>query len=158
MTQSPLNCLHAIVRLLCVFSHMPFGNFLFHGTITKGQAQKQHYMLGLLFMASSEIALFSGVPSIELGDIAEIRAGHGTDTFNKIVKQARESSGRPDAVPRVDDVNCARGFAFSLIFRDDTPPLDLVAEDGNVRNLWVDALSHLVVTIRSLGQQKEYEL
>ena len=36
--------------------------------------------------------------------------------------------------------------------------LHLVAEDRETRDTWVDALTHLVVTIKSLGQQQEYEL
>ena len=45
-----------------------------------------------------------------------------------------------------------------MVFKDDTPPLDLVANDRMSKENWVNVLSHLVATIRSLGEQKEYEL
>ena len=50
--------------------------------------------------------------------------------------------------------------AFSLIFAPESNlhELDLVAEDLDVRNLWVDGISHLVLTLRSISDQKEYEL
>ena len=59
-----------------------------------------------------------------IGDIAEVRIGHSTDTFNKLVKQVNEG------LPKLDGINCARDFCFSIIFKDDTPPLDLVAHDS----------------------------
>jgi len=89
---------------------------------------------------------------IDLCDIAEVRIGHSTDTFNKLVKQVNEG------LPKLDGINCARDFCFSIIFKDDTPPLDLVAHDSADRDIWVDVVSHLVVTMKSLGQQKEYEI
>ena len=61
---------------------------------------------------------------IDLCDIAEVRIGHSTDTFNKLVKQVNEG------LPKLDGINCARDFCFSIIFKDDTPPLDLVAHDS----------------------------
>ena len=36
--------------------------------------------------------------------------------------------------------------------------MDLVAEDGTTRDMWVESLTHLVATVKSLGQQKEYEM
>eukprot|EP00090_Calanus_glacialis_P018621 TRINITY_DN2888_c0_g1_i14.p1 TRINITY_DN2888_c0_g1~~TRINITY_DN2888_c0_g1_i14.p1 ORF type:complete len:706 (-),score=250.49 TRINITY_DN2888_c0_g1_i14:266-2272(-) len=36
--------------------------------------------------------------------------------------------------------------------------LDLVAEDKQTRDAWVDAIKHLVVTLKSLSHQKEYEM
>ena len=49
---------------------------------------------------------------------------------------------------------------FSLIFSPESgmPVLDLVAEDKETRDAWVDALRHLIVTLKSLSHQKEYEL
>ena len=90
--------------------------------------------------------------AIDLGDIAEVRFGYSTDCFNKLVKEADSSE------PELDGINCARDFCFSIIFKDDTPPLDLVAQDSIERDLWVDVLNHLVVTMKNLGQQKEYEI
>jgi len=40
----------------------------------------------------------------------------------------------------------------------DREPIDLVADSPTTRDAWVDTLTHLVVTIRSLGQQQEYEM
>ena len=61
-----------------------------------------------------------------IGDIAEVRIGHSTDTFNKLVKQVNNGL----TGPKLDGINCARDFCFSIIFKDDTPPLDLVAHDS----------------------------
>ena len=52
------------------------------------------------------------------------------------------------------------GTAFSLIFTPESNmhELDLVAEDKQTRDAWVDAIKHLVVTLKSLSHQKEYEM
>ena len=68
-----------------------------------------------------------GSAYIDLGDIAEVRLGHTTDTFNKLVKQVT------DGKPKLDNVNCPRDLCFSIVFKDDTPPLDLVANDSYSR-------------------------
>jgi len=94
-----------------------------------------------------------GAAAIDLGDIAEVRFGHLSDNFNKLVKE-----GENNAVPKLEGINCAKDFCFSIIFKDDTPPLDLVTHDSVDRDLWVDVLNHLVVTMKSLGQQREYEI
>ncbi len=86
---------------------------------------------------------------IDLMDIAEIREGHGTDTFNKVSKSPSCS---------LEGVDCKGKLCLSIIFQDDTPPLDLVVNDESTRNAWVNVLSHLVMTIRSLEQQNEFEL
>ena len=36
--------------------------------------------------------------------------------------------------------------------------LDLVAEDKQTRDVWVETIKHLVITLKSLSHQKEYEL
>ena len=92
---------------------------------------------------------------IDISDIEEIRAGHNTDTFNHCVKK---TGGGVDAIPRADDVMLPRERCFSLVFKETHNSLDLLAEDQNTRDMWVDVLTHLVVTIRSLGEQKEYEM
>ncbi len=109
-------------------------------------------------------------PFIDLGDIAEVRPGHCTDTFNLCVKQAGKADARAKVaeggggrgeseVALPEGVKMPRELCFSLIFREgERAPLDLVAEDAGIRDMWVDALSHLVVTIKSLGQQQEYEM
>ena len=93
---------------------------------------------------------------IDLDDISEVRLGHGTDTFNKLVKDTK--SENKNAQPSLKNVSCEKDLCFSVVFKDDTPPLDLVANDKSTRDIWVEVLSHLVATIRSLGEQKEYEL
>ena len=70
------------------------------------------------------IELVKTCDELIIGDIAEVRIGHSTDTFNKLVKQVNEG------LPKLDGINCARDFCFSIIFKDDTPPLDLVAHDS----------------------------
>ena len=99
----------------------------------------------------------AGLLGIDISDICEVRAGHGTDTFNQVVKAS--CGGNPNAVPEVEGHPIPRHLCFSLIFKGSRlPPLDLVAEDQTVRDMWVDALTHLIVTIRSLGEQKDYEM
>ena len=75
-----------------------------------------------------------------IGDIAEVRIGHSTDTFNKLVKQFNEG------LPKLDGINCARDFCFSIIFKDDTPPLDLVAHDSADRYS-ISFYSNLIASI-----------
>ncbi len=92
-----------------------------------------------------------------MADICEVRPGHGTDVFNHAVKVAAKDT--PMTPPSAEGVVLPRDRCFSLIFKDgERPPLDLAAEETAIRDMWVDALSHLVVTIRSLGQQQEYEM
>ena len=93
--------------------------------------------------------------SIDINDVAEIRSGHQTDTFNHCVKQSAAKSG---GMPRVGLTELPREKCFSVIFKDTHCSLDLVAESKEDRDMWVDALTHLIVTIKSLGQQKEYEI
>ena len=79
-----------------------------------------------------------------IGDIAEVRIGHSTDTFNKLVKQVNEG------LPKLDGINCARDFCFSIIFKDDTPPLDLVAHDSAdryVQHLFLSQLQSLIPSL-----------
>ena len=54
-----------------------------------------------------------------------MRFGHLSDNFNKLVKE-----GENNAVPKLEGINCAKDFCFSIIFKDDTPPLDLVTHDS----------------------------
>jgi len=85
-----------------------------------------------------------------LKDISEVRTEYNTDIFNKIRSKNHK--------PKYKDINTFT--VFSLIFVPDSNlhELDLVAEDMETRNLWVDAISHLILTLRSLSYQKEYEL
>jgi len=85
-----------------------------------------------------------------LKDICEVRTEYSTDIFNTISSKT--------AHPKYRKVSPMT--AFSLIFAPESNlhELDLVAEDLDVRNLWVDGISHLVLTLRSISDQKEYEL
>ena len=82
-----------------------------------------------------------------MSDITEVREGCQADIFNTI-----EDMGIMD--------NITNNTAFSLIFTPESSifRLDLVAEDNDTRDAWVDTLRHLVVTLKSLSHQKEYEL
>ena len=90
-----------------------------------------------------------GTTSIDLSDICEVRVGHQTDPFNKLSKKSLKD---------IDGVNCDQDLCFSIVFKDDTPPLDLIAEKTSDRNTIVNALTHLVATIKSLGQQYEFTM
>ena len=96
--------------------------------------------------------ILTGITSISLNDIDDIRQGHSSDTFNLLSKKYQGSC------PMVDDVNCHQDQCFSIKFKDDTPVLDLVAENKSDRDLLVNVLTHLVATIRSLNDQKEFEM
>ena len=87
-----------------------------------------------------------------------LRCGHGTDNFNSLVGDRSWELLEKHQVDSKQTLNVNGDNCFSIIFKDGRPPLDLVAEGPAVRNHWVDALNHLIVTIRSLGEQKEHEL
>ena len=46
-------------------------------------------------------------------------------------------------------------MCFDLLQETRDPCIDILQE---TRDLWVDGISHLVLTLRSLSTQKEYEL
>eukprot|EP00092_Neocalanus_flemingeri_P005512 GFUD01005942.1.p1 GENE.GFUD01005942.1~~GFUD01005942.1.p1 ORF type:complete len:789 (-),score=239.22 GFUD01005942.1:53-2419(-) len=93
---------------------------------------------------------FAGSDSYSLKDICEVRDGYQTDIFNKISEKG--------AMPKFSNIN--NDTSFSLIFDKESNihELDLVAEDKETRDTWVDAIKHLIVTLKSLSHQKEYEL
>lgn len=95
-------------------------------------------------------SVMTGTSQISLKDICEVRDGYQTDIFNKV-----ETGG---ANQKFRNINVET--AFSLIFKPESNihELDLVAEDRKTRDVWVEALSHLIVTLKSLSHQKEYEL
>jgi len=95
---------------------------------------------------------------ISLDDMCEIRVGHGTDTFNGVTKNIRKDGLANVDVGSGKKLNITRQHCFSIIFKGNTRPLDLVSDDVATAKLWVDVLNHLLATIRSLGQQREYEL
>ena len=103
---------------------------------------------------TSAVASAGGDPCrIDLRDVCEVRIGHSSDTFNALVKQSTDK-----ASPQIGDVSCHRDQCFSIIFNDDSPALDLIAETTSVRNTWVDVIQHLVVAMKSLDEEKKFKL
>merc|ERR1719206_974385 len=94
--------------------------------------------------------LDEGSESYNLRDISEVRDGYQTDIFNKIDDKSDDPKFR----------KIKNETAFSLIFSPESNmhELDLVAEDKKTRDVWVETIKHLVITLKSLSHQKEYEL
>ena len=92
------------------------------------------------------IRTFAGKASINLDDIDEVTMGHVSDTFNGLSKD-----------PTIGNVDIHRDKCFTIKFKDNAPDLDLVAEDKLTRDELVNLLNHLVMTLRSLEEQKKYE-
>ena len=100
----------------------------------------------------------AGKNVIDISELCEVRPNHGTDVFNAAVKKSTGSTNTSDGA-KVRGLEIPRRLCFSLVFKDNVkPPLDLVSEDSDTRDLWVSALSHLIKTIRDLGEQRDYEL
>ncbi|XP_040566221.1 1-phosphatidylinositol 4,5-bisphosphate phosphodiesterase delta-1 isoform X4 [Lepeophtheirus salmonis] len=97
-----------------------------------------------------------GSPHYDLTKVTEIRIGHGTDTFNTLVKIARSKQSGA-GLPRAFNKNLPAHCCFSMIM-DDNESVDFIADDENTRNIWADTLSHMISTLHSLGEQKKYEL
>ena len=55
--------------------------------------------------------------------------------------------------------NFSQDTSFSIIFKPELNrrELDLVADTKEIRDIWVDAISHTLATLSSLTHQKEYE-
>jgi len=87
-----------------------------------------------------------GKASINLDDIEEVTLGHVSDTFNGLSKD-----------PVIGNVDVHHDKCFTIKFKDNTPDLDLVAEDKLTRDELVNLLNHLLMTLRSLEEQKKYE-
>ena len=77
-----------------------------------------------------------GVFWINLGEICEVRQGHGTDFFNNILKETASKETNLD-VGSGKKLDVDQSYCFSIIFKDDRAPLDLVAEDKTIRDQWV---------------------
>jgi len=86
-----------------------------------------------------------------LRDIYEVRDGFQTDIFNKI-------ANNNETLKKLENFN--NETAFSIIFKPETNKreLDLVAETQEIRDMWVNAIRHILGTFRSLTHQTEYEL
>ena len=91
---------------------------------------------------------------ISINDISEIRPGNNSDTFNKM--KTTNNGGTEFNSGRGTIVNYQTSRCFSILLNDRTI-LDLIAEEDNVRNLWVDTLSHLTSRINSQKSGLDYE-
>lgn len=92
---------------------------------------------------------------VSLVDVAEVRDGWKTDTFNKLSDHVEKTkkTGEGLEVP-VDENRC-----FSIIHGNSGhETLDLMAETEQERNTWTAGLRHLVDTFRSLHQDRQYDL
>ena len=80
--------------------------------------------------------------SISLDDICEARPGHGTDIFNNIAKEKSNGGLTAFDVGSGTKLDVTGKHCFSIIFKDDRMPLDLVSEDTVIRNYWVSLLCY----------------
>jgi hypothetical protein len=88
--------------------------------------------------------------------LTEVRKGWNSDRFNVIESRFRRklhASIQPKNLPDLRQENC-----FSLAFDNGTDTVDLVAQNYNVRDLWVKGLSYLVATCKNQQRENEYEL
>ena len=77
---------------------------------------------------------------INLDDISEVRAGHGTDVFNNIAKERKSNGLTTFDVGSGKNLDVTGKHCFSIIFKDDRMPIDLVSDDTVIRNYWVSLL------------------
>ena len=77
---------------------------------------------------------------ISLDDMCEIRVGHGTDTFNGVTKNTRKDGLANVDVGSGKKLNITRQHCFSIIFKGNTRPLDLVSDDVATAKLWVSTI------------------
>ena len=71
----------------------------------------------------------------ELENLNEVRMGYKTDCFNKLVHSNKT---------KLSNVDCSKSNCLSLIFGDETSPLDLVSKDQRTRNKLAKVLTKLV--------------
>ncbi|KAK7086584.1 hypothetical protein SK128_001963 [Halocaridina rubra] len=94
--------------------------------------------------------------AVPLVDITEVRKGWKTDTFNKVSthsEKLKEKGGGADE-PLLEELKC-----FSVIHGPGgREVLDLVASSEEERDAWVTGLSHLVQMVRSLYEEKQYDV
>ena len=77
---------------------------------------------------------------INLNEISEVRPGHGTDIFNNMLKEKGEHGLANYDVGSGKKIDINQSNCFSIIFKDDRGPLDLVAEEQTIRDYWVQNL------------------
>ncbi|XP_050703506.1 1-phosphatidylinositol 4,5-bisphosphate phosphodiesterase delta-4-like isoform X2 [Eriocheir sinensis] len=106
--------------------------------------------------------------AVPLLDITEVRSGWKTDTFNKVsshqekVKEKMAAGGasspRVSPTPGPEDDLLEEDRCFSVIYAGGKEVLDLVAETMEDRDAWVTGLGHLVQSVQSLHQEKQYDV
>ena len=74
---------------------------------------------------------------ISLDDISEVRIGHGTDVFNSVTKDKKVDNLTNFDVGSGKKLDITRNHCFSIIFKGNERPLDLVSENIANRNFWV---------------------
>ena len=74
---------------------------------------------------------------ISLDDISEVRVGHGTDVFNSVTKDKKVDTLTNFDVGTGKKVDITRNHCFSIIFKGNERPLDLVSDNIANRNFWV---------------------
>ena len=70
-----------------------------------------------------------------LDNLNEIRVGYKTDCFNKLFQSNKST---------LSNVDCSKSKCLSLIFGNDTSPLDLVSKDQRTRDKLAKVLTKLV--------------
>ena len=97
----------------------------------------------------------SAEPTIYIKDIVDVKEGHSTDIFNKLVRQCRNSDR-----PRIRSVLCPAEICFSLIFIDPAkmPPLNLVADTATHKNVWLNALKRQRQRLQLIDERGEFKL
>lgn len=96
----------------------------------------------------------NAVPLIE---ITEVREGWKTDTFNKVsshTEKTKDKSGASGDEPWLEENKC-----FSVIHGPGgREVLDLVAATEEERDTWVSGLTHLVQSVKTLHEEKQYDV
>lgn len=95
--------------------------------------------------------------AVPLVEIAEVREGWKTDTFNKVSSHSekiKEKGGAATDEPLLEENKC-----FSIIHGPGgREALDLVASSEEERDAWVTGLTHLVQSVKSLYEEKTYDV
>ena len=71
----------------------------------------------------------------ELENLNEVRVGYKTDCFNKLFHSNKT---------KLSNVDCSESKCLSLIFGNETSPLDLVSKDQRTRKKLAKVLTKLV--------------
>ncbi|XP_068245715.1 1-phosphatidylinositol 4,5-bisphosphate phosphodiesterase delta-4-like isoform X3 [Palaemon carinicauda] len=104
-------------------------------------------------MSSSSDGSENAVPLV---DIAEVREGWKTDIFNKVSSHSDKikEKGAATDEPLLEENKC-----FSVIHGPGgRETLDLVASSEEERDAWVTGLSHLIQSVKSLYEEKQYDV